>query len=134
MTSTTATSSTEAEPAVKILQKWFDTLDPSLLSESLEWNVPGYPVPRPQYLGKDDVLNHFFPDITSHFAEWDYETTAMLPCQDGSNVAVQGAYLPTTKKGGKKLRVPYVHIWKVEEGKIVKVDACAAFPHDLDEA
>ena len=134
MASATASSPTNnTSSALAVVQKWFDTLDKSLLSETLEWNVPGYPVPKVQYIGRDDVLSHFFSDLASHFAAWDFKTTAVLPCKDGKHVAVQGAYLPTTKKSGTKIRIPFVHIWKVEEGVIVKVDACAAFPHDLDE-
>jgi len=110
--------------ASETIRRWFATADAALLDEQIEWRVPGYPVPQEVYYGRDAVLNDFFPALRGNFARWGADIGEIIAAADGRNVTVRGRYVGTTH-GGDAVSVPFIHIWTVEAGKIVRALAAA---------
>lgn len=108
--------------ALDTMKKWFSGLPPELLAEDVQWHVPGYPVPRETYVGRCAVFDEFFPALRSHFAAWGSKTDEMF--ESGDRVTVIGAYRATTK-AGKAIEIPFIHVWTVRDGRIVRVVAAA---------
>lgn len=107
-----------ASAALKVMQTWFETVDPTLLHDDVEWIVPGYPVAQEIYVGKDAVFNDFFPALKFQFAEWGAEIERMI--DGGKDETVIGRYVGKTH-GGAPVSVQFIHVWTVEDGKIVRV-------------
>jgi hypothetical protein len=51
------------------IRRWFEKPDRALLDEHVEWAVPGYSVPHDTYVGRDAVMDDFFPALRANFAE-----------------------------------------------------------------
>ena len=110
--------------ALETMRRWFETLDVELLHEDIVWLAPGYPVPQDAYRGRDAVVNDFFPALNAHFSEWSAEPEEMIEAADGEHVTVRGSYIGKTLDG-ELLNVPFLHLWKVSDGKIVQALAVA---------
>lgn len=106
--------------AVDTLNRWFAAPDPELLHADVEWAVPGYPVPREVFHGRDAVFGEFFPALLGQFAALRAETDELIEAADGERVTVLGRYVGTTR-GGAPFAVPFVHIWTVRDGRVVRV-------------
>lgn len=107
---------------LETLKRWFATIDPELLDENIVWEVPGYPVPKPKYVGRQEVFTQFFPELKKHFRTWGATPSRMI--EDGDDVIVFGSYSGTTL-AGKPIEVLFAHVWTVKEGKIAKVISIA---------
>lgn len=105
--------------ALDIIKLWFETIDSNLLDNDIEWLVPGYPVPQESYRGRSAVFDDFFPALTAQFAEWSAQPDEMIEAADGENVTVRGRYVGKTQ-GGEPVTIPFIHIWTVRDGKIVR--------------
>ena len=54
----------------------------------------------------------------SYFSEWESKVSEMLDA--GDCVVALGDYRGRTKPNGKAFTCPFVHIWKLSNGKIVQ--------------
>lgn len=106
--------------ALDVMQRWFENPRPELLADTVEWHVPGYPVPQDTYHGPQAVFGEFFPALTSHFAQWGAETEKLIEASDGERVTVLGHYQGSTKAGAP-ITVPFIHVWTVRDGRITHV-------------
>jgi ketosteroid isomerase-like protein len=89
-----------------------DILDPQITWTEAE----GFPYGG-TYIGPDAVLQNVFMKIGEEWDGW-----AAVPHQlvaEGDTVVVLGDYSGTYKATGKSLQVPYVHVWKLSDGKVV---------------
>ncbi|GAB5415271.1 MAG: hypothetical protein Cons2KO_28740 [Congregibacter sp.] len=115
---TTSTQADESESAYSVMKTWFETVNPDLLHDDVEWIVPGYPVDQEVYVGKEAVFSVFFPALTSQFSEWGAETERMI--DGGDDVTVIGRYIGKTHSG-QSVTIPFIHVWTVQNGKITRV-------------
>ena len=106
--------------AHEVMRRWFAKPDPSLLHPTIEWHVPGYPVPRSVYLGPEAVFGEFFPALRRPFGTWGAKVRDMFPATDGERVTVLGDYEGTTLSGGP-VSIPFIHVWTVRDGMVVHV-------------
>lgn len=113
-----AATRTQGPTALQVMETWFSTVDPKLLHERIVWTVPGYPVEKQIYVGRDAVINEFFPSLRSNFSEWGVETDRMI--DGGTDVTVLGRYVGKTMSG-KPVSIPFIHVWTVENGQITRV-------------
>ncbi len=104
------------------MRRWFATMDASLLAEDIEWLVPGYPVAKERYVGRNAVFGEFFPGLTSQFAEWGADTERMI--DGGDDVTVIGRYRGKTM-AGTAFEIPFIHVWTVKDGRVVRVVSAA---------
>ncbi|MEL6928664.1 MAG: nuclear transport factor 2 family protein [Cyanobacteria bacterium J06600_6] len=120
--------------ALKTLQKWFSSIDANLLAEDVIWEVsPGYPVSQYQYFSRQEVLEKFFPELSSHFSEWSAEPETFI--EAGDKVTVKGRYVGRVKKSNNPIKVDFIHIWTVHDEIITEVvsvaDTAQFTRHDL---
>jgi hypothetical protein len=101
----------------EVVARWYADGDPGLLDPDVEWHVPGFPVPRERYDGRDAVLDEFFPAMHGRFLGWRAEVEEMIAA-DGDRVVVTGEYRGATLDG-IELRLPFIHLWSVRDGRIV---------------
>ena len=89
------------------------------MSEEIRWEqAQGLPHGG-LYEGLPAVVEHIFGPLD---AEWWAEFHA-VPAEfldAGEHVVVLGRYTGRAKVTGKPLDVPYVHVWTVEAGKVVR--------------
>lgn len=98
-----------------------DDLDAVLadMDEQIEWHqAQGLPHGG-FYHGVDEVRRNIFEPLD---AEW-WEEFAADPDEfldAGAEVVVLGRYRGVAKHTGRKLDVPFVHVWTVRDGKAVR--------------
>ncbi|MBI0534590.1 nuclear transport factor 2 family protein [Roseomonas sp. KE2513] len=114
---------TEAE---RLVRRWMESGDHSLLAEDVRWRVsPGYPVPHRDWHGRAAVANGFFPTLRRRFPHWRIAVESFSPLADGRLLA-SGAY-DARDAGGRSGQVPFLHVWTVRDGTIAGVEAVADF-------
>ncbi|MBP0446775.1 nuclear transport factor 2 family protein [Roseomonas sp. SSH11] len=114
---------TEAEA---LIRRWMEGGDHSLLAADVSWRVsPGYPVPRTEWRGRDEVSGQFFPALRRHFPHWRIAVDSFVPLADGRLLA-SGAY-DARHASGRTGTVPFLHVWTVRDGLIAGVEAVADF-------
>jgi len=87
------------------------------LAEDAQWTeAPGFPYAG-TYIGPDQVATHVFARLAS---EWEgYKAEVRDYYQDGDTVIAVGVYSGTYKQTGKHFEADFVHIWKLQNQKIV---------------
>ena len=71
------------------------------------------------YRGIDEVRRNIFDPLDAEW--WDAFTAEPDEFLDaGTEIVVLGRYRALAKQTGKKLDVPFVHIWSIREGKAVR--------------
>jgi ketosteroid isomerase-like protein len=71
------------------------------------------------YRGRDEVRRNIFEPLDEEW--WDEFTAEPDEFLDaGSEVVVLGRYRGRAKRTGKHLDVPFVHVWTVRDGKVVR--------------
>jgi uncharacterized protein len=90
----------------------------SLLAAEVKWIEPdGVPLAG-TYLGPEAVLNDVLIPLTS---TWDGFTVTPETFMDaGDNITVLGTITGTNKATGKTLETPYIAVWTLRDGKVVK--------------
>ncbi|MDX1442611.1 MAG: nuclear transport factor 2 family protein [Gammaproteobacteria bacterium] len=88
------------------------------MSPELVWyEAEGLPIGG-VYHGPQAVMENVFAMIG---AEWErYETRPERIIASGNEVAVWGRYRGIHRESGRQLDVPFVHIWILEDGKLVE--------------
>ena len=114
---------TEAE---RLVRRWMESGDHGLLAEDVHWRVsPGYPVPRTEWRGRQEVAEVFFPTLRRHFPHWRIVVDGFAPLADGRLLA-SGAY-DARDAAGHTGQVPFLHVWTLLGGAIAGVEAVADF-------
>jgi len=91
----------------------------SRMSPDIVWNeAENFPyADRNPYLGPEAVLTGVFARIGE---EWDGFTVVPEDLLDaGETVVVLGRYTGSYKATGRKLDAQLVHVWRMEDGKVV---------------
>ncbi|MEK3789413.1 nuclear transport factor 2 family protein [Paenibacillus sp. FSL K6-1230] len=88
------------------------------LAEHAEWTeAAGFPYAG-TYVGYEEIFHNVFSRLGS---EWDnYMAKPKEFYEDGNTIIVVGVYFGTYKLTGKFFEADFVHIWRVENGKIVR--------------
>lgn len=105
----------------EIIGKWYDTHDPALMAPECVWEIAeGFPHGG-TYIGSKAVFEEFFPCLLGDFEVWKTEVEEILDAN--SIVLGLGHYLGRTKatstKVSTEVNVPFAHLWKVRNGRIV---------------
>jgi ketosteroid isomerase-like protein len=90
------------------------------MSPDIVWNeAENFPyADRNPYLGPEAVLTGVFARIGE---EWDGFTVLPEDLLDaGDTVVVLGRYTGTCKATGRTLDAQLVHVWRIEDGKVVR--------------
>ncbi|MBM3904948.1 MAG: nuclear transport factor 2 family protein [Thaumarchaeota archaeon] len=88
-----------------------------LCDDSIEWTVMKNMPNGGTHVGKKNVFDGYFPKLFAKFAEFHVVTDEFI--ETGNRVIVLGTY-KITSKSGKKFDAPFVHIYTIQDGKIVK--------------
>ncbi|HDR7842703.1 TPA: nuclear transport factor 2 family protein [Bacillus toyonensis] len=90
------------------------------LSEKIEWTeAKGFPYGG-TYIGTEDIMENVFSRLGS---EWDdYKASVNMYHEvNGKDVIIaEGVYSGVYKETGKLFEAEFVHIWQLENGKIIK--------------
>ena len=86
-----------------------------IMEEQIEWHeAEGFPYGG-TYHGPSDVLDNVFMKLGR---EWDgFQATPDEYVDGGDTIVVLGHYSGTYKATGKSMRAPFVHVWKMRDGK-----------------
>ena len=92
---------------------------PTILSsfaDDISWTeADGFPYAG-TYIGADDILSGVFMRIAGDWDGW--SATPHEHIEEGNTVITLGEYSGTCKATGKSMKVPLVHVWRLETGKI----------------
>lgn len=123
----TTTYLTDASPAVPTVEAVYAALaDGDLptalarLGDSVVWHeAPGMPYERPApYRGAHDVAEHVLGPITADVDQLTLTNHEVIGL--GSAVACLGIYTGTARRSGRRLNLPYLHVWTVTDGRITE--------------
>lgn len=102
---------------IEIIGKWYSTHDPALLSPECVWEIAeGFPGGG-TYTSSQVVVEGFFPNLLGAFQSFNAEVDEIL---DANSVVLGlGHYRGQTKATCTKVNVPFAHLWKVNNSRIV---------------
>jgi ketosteroid isomerase-like protein len=85
---------------------------------NIEWtDAEGFPTGGTYYGGESVLQNVFMPLAT----EWEGFQAAPDEYLDaGNSIVALGHYSGKYKTSGKSMKVPFAHVWTVQDGKIIK--------------
>jgi ketosteroid isomerase-like protein len=85
---------------------------------NIEWiEAEGFPTGG-TYNSPEEVLNGVFMPLVTDWDGYRVEPEEFLDA--GNRIVALGHYSGTYKATGKSMRVPFAHVWTVQNGKIVK--------------
>ena len=111
--------------AVETVEKWyrfiaerdFDSLR-ELCDPDIEFIVAdGFPSGG-RWVGRDTVFDDFFPQSFNSWKRLVPEVDEIFAA-DGDAVAVRGRYVGSTRETGTPFDVPYVHLWRVRDERLI---------------
>ena len=123
----TTTRPADASPAVQIVEAVYAALaDGDLpivlarLGDSVAWHeAPGMPYEGPApYRGAQDVAEHVLARITADIDQLALTNREVIGL--GATVACLGTYTGTARRSGRRLDLPYLHVWTVADGRITE--------------
>ncbi len=91
------------------------------MSPNIEWNESensAYADGNP-YVGPDAVLNGVFKKLGTEWEYWKLKDQVFYEAQNGE-IIVTGRYNAKYKETGKEINAQFVHIFWIENGKVIK--------------
>ena len=90
------------------------------LGDSVIWHeAPGMPYEGPApYRGAHDVAEHVLGPITADIDQLTLTNREVIGL--GATVACLGAYAGTARRSGRRLDLPYLHVWTIADGRITE--------------
>ncbi|MCE5172722.1 nuclear transport factor 2 family protein [Paenibacillus profundus] len=90
------------------------------LSEHVEWTeAAGFPYGG-TYIGPEAVMENVFSRLASEWNDYKASVHTYHEVEGKDIIIAEGAYSGTYKKTGKAFQADFVHVWELENGKIVK--------------
>ncbi|MGU3406169.1 nuclear transport factor 2 family protein [Methylobacterium brachiatum] len=114
--STASLEATMGSGVLRVVQDWYRTANPDLLSPEIEWRVLESFPSGGIYRGRNDVVDRFFPSVKAHFSL--YETHPKTFMADGETVITTGHYR-IASKFGVPAEADFAHVWTVRDASIV---------------
>lgn len=108
---------------IEVVRRYYETRDPALLAESVEWTVlPSWPGGG-RHLGRGGV-ERFFAAAAATFAEYGAYPDEVWETP-GNVVIARGVYRGRVRPGAAAFAIPFVHVWTVQDGRIARLDQVA---------
>lgn len=110
---------------IDVMRRWFSPQrTPELLAETVVWRLSaGYPVPHRAWVGRDTILKDFLPCLRAQFASWGAVVANMIEAE-GGRIVTLGHY-EGSMTDGRAVKIPFLHVWTVQDGQITALDAVA---------
>lgn len=90
----------------------------AILDPEVEWtDAEGHPYAG-TYVGPDAVNENVFQRIGADWSHYEVEPTEFVA--DGDHVVVLGEYRGTHGETGQSFTSPFAHVWRIENGKVVR--------------
>ena len=96
----------------------------ALFSEDITWHIAGRSPVSGDYTGHDEVLSFFGALGERSNGTFALDVQHILDSGDGTVVAL---VTESAERNGKELRVPAVHVWRMQDAKATSFQA---FQHD----
>lgn len=101
----------------EIVHKWYNTHDRTLMDSECIWEIAeGFPYGG-IYTSSQAVFDEFFPRLLGEFDTFNAEVDEIL--DTGSVVLGLGRYQGRTKATSTQVSIPFAHLWKVRNGRII---------------
>jgi ketosteroid isomerase-like protein len=105
---------------VETVRRFYATRDPAILDENIDWKLAdGFPTGG-RYRGRKAVFEDWWPRQDSHFGEWQANPESLLDA--GEAVVALGRYQGVAKTTGRSIEVPFVHVWRMRDDRIVALE------------
>ena len=103
---------------IEIVRNWYEVPNRESLAPNAEWLITESFPAGGRYVGVIAIFEEFFPQLHSYFTTWESKVSEMLDA--GDYVVTLGDYTGRSKLTGTAFTCPFVHIWKLSNGKIVQ--------------
>lgn len=96
----------------------------AVLAPDVEWADADHDAPPPAgggtRRGKQEVARTVFPALVEHWSSLAVQTDRYLDA--GDHVVVVGRFVGDARNGGRHLDAPFVHVWRLEDGRAVRYE------------
>ncbi|MGR5968659.1 nuclear transport factor 2 family protein [Bacillus paranthracis] len=90
------------------------------LSEKVEWTeAEGFP-----YGGTYIIMKNVFSRLGSEWDDYKASVTTYYEVSGKDVIIAEGMYSGVYKETGKSFEAEFVHVWQLENGKIIKFKQC----------
>lgn len=90
------------------------------LSEKAEWTeAEGFPYGG-TYIGVEAIMENVFSRLGSEWDDYKASVNTYHEVSEKDVIIAEGMYSGVYKKTGKSFEAEFVHVWQLENGKIVK--------------
>ncbi|MCY9517686.1 nuclear transport factor 2 family protein [Paenibacillus apiarius] len=90
------------------------------LSEQVVWTeAAGFPYGG-TYIGPEAIMAHVFSRLASEWINYKASVRSYHEVKDKGIIIAEGVYSGTYKKTGKAFEADFVHVWELDNGKIIK--------------
>ncbi|PSM48435.1 ketosteroid isomerase [Chroococcidiopsis sp. CCALA 051] len=103
---------------IEIIRSWYEAPNRDSVAPNAEWLITESFPAGGRYVGLPAIFEKFFPQLHSYFSEWESKVSEMLDA--GNCIVALGHYSGRAKLTGTAFTCPFVHIWKLSNGKIVQ--------------
>ena len=105
---------------LEIIKKWYETLDPEIVDPDVDWKLAdGFPADG-HYRGRKAVFEEWLPKLLAQFDNWKATPEQLLDAGDA--IVGLGYYSGRSKATSREFKVPFAHVWFMQNGRIVKVN------------
>ncbi len=90
------------------------------LSEKIEWTeAEGFPYGG-TYIGVEAIMENVFSRLGSEWDDYKASVNTYHEVSEKDVIIAEGMYSGVYKETGKSFEAEFVHVWQLEDGKIVK--------------
>ena len=94
------------------------------LSEKVEWTeAEGFPYGG-TYIGVEAIMENVFSQLGSEWDDYKASVNTYHEVSEKDVIIAEGMYSGVYKETGKSFEAEFVHIWQLENGKIIKFKQC----------